>query len=71
MLKLRQESIKAILKSTSGTYHLGHSFAAACNSRSGIRMNAVNLATFEKASESVFCKKCFPNGKPKSVVEAS
>lgn len=56
-------------KSTAtATYHkmLGPR-ATVCNSggsRNGISVRIASAESFEKASDSSFCEKCFPNGKP-------
>lgn len=52
-----------IARSNNGTYHKASHDRAHCNHRMYIS-GKVSAATIEKADPSMFCEKCFPNGKP-------
>ena len=55
-------------RSRVGTYHEGYEHAgsiqggAYCNSRLNLRI--AKASEIERALASMFCEKCFPNGKP-------
>lgn len=67
---IKLNEITFVGRSTKGVYHkmLGNSVAR-CNTRSGIKLSLACSTNFERATESSFCKKCFPEGKPTSFTE--
>ncbi len=53
-----------------GTYHITNGNAAPCNSRS-MNLRVVDISTIERASEAMFCKKCFSSKRFDSRKEAA
>ena len=68
MNKPTDNLLKGVLRNLkTGTYHRGSGNAPGCNHSGSMRIPrcvTANANDAERASESSFCRKCFPQGKP-------